>query len=187
MNHFGNLSILHLRMPLSLQNSCRNHRFLWDNKPIVRRRHLSQDMPKRLVILSQSGTTQQCRRMTAAAAAALRPRRVQRVRKGKWNLSQGGNPFGMKPIDYSSPPPVAPILIPPPPPGGIRALLSPALMLLFFASSLYLYFNVEDDITDYWIRVETGGLLIDDEDDEDKQEKEEEGEEEGSPGEKKSI
>jgi hypothetical protein len=123
---------------------------------------------KRLVILSQSATTRQCRTNTTTASSSLRPRRLQRVRKGKSNISQG-HEFGMKPIDYSFPPPVAPILIPPPPPGGIRGLISPALMLIFFGSSIYLYFNADDDIVDYWTRVESGGLLMDDDDDEEEE------------------
>jgi hypothetical protein len=114
------------------------------------------------MVLSQSAAARQCRTNTTTTAS-LRPRRLQRVRKGKLNISQG-HQFGMKPIDYSSPPPVAPVLIPPPPPGGIRGLLAPALILLFFGSSLYLYFNADEDTIDYWTRVETGELLMDDDD-----------------------
>jgi hypothetical protein len=101
----------------------------------------------------------------------MRRRRVQQVRKkGKQDYA-----YGLTPVDYSKPPSIAPTLIPPPQKRGLQRLLAPATMLAFLGFGVYLYFNSDAETYDYWKRVETGAILIQDDDEEiDDEENEEE-------------
>lgn len=81
-------------------------------------------------------------------------------------------PYGLTMVDYSVPPPKWPL--PPSPPtqkgasGQAQRFLGPALFSFFFIGAIYIYFNQDEDIYEYWKQVEQGNVPIDsDEDDDD--------------------
>mmetsp|Transcript_12522 Transcript_12522/g.18378 ORF Transcript_12522/g.18378 Transcript_12522/m.18378 type:complete len:143 (+) Transcript_12522:174-602(+) len=110
-----------------------------------------------------------------------RPPSIKRRRRRKSSSSihsdKGDLPFGMNPVDYSTPPPVAPTLIPPPPKGGFQGMLVPFSMFAFIATGIYLYFNHDPETYDYWRKVETGGNIFDNRNDDEDYDDDEEDEE----------
>lgn len=73
-------------------------------------------------------------------------------------------------MEYSKAPPIQPSpLAPPPRPGAKAAIvrsLWPLTLLAVASLGLFIYLNEEDDNTDFWKTMETGGAIIDDDDDE---------------------
>jgi len=79
--------------------------------------------------------------------------------------------FGMKPVNYSQTPPIMPSpLAPPPRPGAKAAVvrsLWPITLLMTASLGLFIYLNEEEDNTDFWKTIETGGAIVPDEEDDD--------------------
>ena len=100
-----------------------------------------------------------------SAPPGVRRRKIEQVKRVK-NRNQE-YPYGLNPVDYSKPPPIAPMLIPPPPKPGLQQLVAPFLGLLAVGFGVYIYYNNDPETYEYWKRVETGAILIDDDDDDD--------------------
>lgn len=97
-----------------------------------------------------------------------RPKRRRRP------VPQNDKTFGIKPVDYSQTPPIMPSpLAPPPRPGAKAAIvrsLWPITLLMTASLGLFIYLNEEDDNTDFWKTVETGGAILPEDDDDDEDE-----------------
>jgi hypothetical protein len=79
--------------------------------------------------------------------------------------------YGLKRLDYNI---VKPSLLPPPPhpPGKtfLEKYLYPFTLLTMASLGVWAYLNPEqDDMKEYWKRVETGQILMDDDDDDDEE------------------
>jgi hypothetical protein len=74
-------------------------------------------------------------------------------------------------VDYTVPPPTWPLPVHPPvqkgTPGRVQRYLAPVLALSFFVGAVYVYFNQDEDIYEYWRQVEQGNVPMDDDDDDD--------------------
>ena len=81
--------------------------------------------------------------------------------------------FGIKPVDYSQTPPIIPSPLAPPPRAGAKAALIrslwPITLLLTASLGLFIYLNEEDDNTDFWKTIETGGAIVPDGDDDEEE------------------
>lgn len=113
------------------------------------------------------------------AAVRARSRRLsgnggEIERKGK----SGGEkrveyPFGLHPVDYSSPPPIYASPPSPPPKPGLRRYMFPITTAIALGTTAYFYVNNKNDAYDYWEAMQTGGMLpgveedYDDDDDDD--------------------
>ena len=93
---------------------------------------------------------------------------IQKNAKRTFGVSAKPGPYGLKIPDYSQPPPKWP-LPPPPPMSRTQKLLAPLMIGLFAAGLIFIYFNQEEDIYEYWQQVEQGNVPLgdDDEDDDD--------------------
>ena len=71
-------------------------------------------------------------------------------------------PYGLRKVDYSQPPPV-PILPPPPPArkSAFRRWLPIFLASFAFASGVYIYFNQDEGVYEYWDQVDKGNAPLD--------------------------
>lgn len=68
-------------------------------------------------------------------------------------------------------------LAPPPRPGKKAAIMRsiwPITLVLTASLGLFIYLNEEDDNTDFWKTIETGGAILPDDDDEDEDEEDDE-------------
>ncbi|KAG7371470.1 hypothetical protein IV203_020040 [Nitzschia inconspicua] len=98
--------------------------------------------------------------------------------EGVWYTPQHGTPsnsldmgkYGLKRIDYSKlmeNPPVWTLPPHPPTKSVQERVLFPLTLLIVAGLGLWAYLNPEEeDMKDYWKRVETGQILVDDDDDE---------------------
>ncbi|KAG7343714.1 hypothetical protein IV203_021722 [Nitzschia inconspicua] len=105
--------------------------------------------------------------------------------EGIWYTPQHGTPsnsldmgkYGLKRIDYSKlmgNPPVWTLPPHPPTKSVQERVLFPLTVLIVAGLGLWAYLNPEEeDMKDYWKRVETGQILVDDDDDEEWEEDDE--------------
>ena len=77
--------------------------------------------------------------------------------------------FGLKRLDYATlEPPVWTLPPQPPTKRVIERIVFPFTLLAVASVGLWVFLNPEeDDMRDYWERVETGQILVDDDDDDD--------------------
>jgi hypothetical protein len=97
------------------------------------------------------------------------------------NQNQASNEhlYGMKPVDFTVVPSVSRSPPPPPPKPGFQKYFFPLTLLITGGITAYFYFNNENDSKDYWVAMQTGGVLpgtydVDDDDDDDDDDDEEE-------------
>lgn len=77
-------------------------------------------------------------------------------------------PYGMQRVDYTKPPPVW--LPPPPPPpirNPVRRYFGRVVLAAVTGLFVWIYFNQDESVYEYWRKVEQGNVPIDDDDDED--------------------
>jgi hypothetical protein len=93
----------------------------------------------------------------------------RRQRNNNMNLDMGR--YGLRRIDYHAirdHPPVWTLPPHPPTKSIIERILFPLTLLLVGGLGVWAYMNPDDeDMTDYWKRVETGQILVEDDDDDD--------------------
>lgn len=116
-----------------------------------------------------------CRRRRQSDAVARRfLSSVQTKRRKRPAPKSHDATFGMKPVDYSQTPPIMPSqLAPPPRPGAKAALVRsiwPVTMLMTASLGFFIYLNEEDDNTEFWKTIETGGAILPEDDDDDDEE-----------------
>ena len=78
--------------------------------------------------------------------------------------------FGLKPVDFNVVPRIYRGAPPPPPKPGLQKYLFPFTIAVTLGLTAYFYFNNENDSKDYWMAMQTGGVLpgtYDDDDDDD--------------------
>lgn len=106
--------------------------------------------------------------------SGIRRQLASRSDKMKSSTRSGGaraGPYGLNMVDYTVPSPQWPL--PPHPPaqkgatGKIQRFLGPAMASFFLIGAVYVYFNQDEDIYDYWRQVEQGNVPIDEDDDDD--------------------
>lgn len=78
--------------------------------------------------------------------------------------AKSAGPYGLKMVDYSVEPPKWPL--PPHPPAKQFRFLTFLPAVLVAAGGVYVYFNQDDDIYNYWRQVEQGDVPLEDDDDE---------------------
>jgi len=88
------------------------------------------------------------------------------------NQNQASNEhlYGLKPVDFSVVPSICRSPAPPPPKPGMQKYFFPLTLLITGGITAYFYFNNENDSKDYWVAMQTGGVLpgtYDDDDDDD--------------------
>eukprot|EP00977_Amphora_coffeiformis_P006876 scaffold1506_cov179-Amphora_coffeaeformis.AAC.13 len=104
--------------------------------------------------------------------AVLRPsnlqRRNARLRSSQSNQDATDLPYGLKRVNYSQPPPQW-ILPPPPPPSKnpIRRYFGVSMLAACTGLFVWIYFNQDESVYEYWKRVEQGDVPLDDDDDDD--------------------
>lgn len=107
--------------------------------------------------------------------------------KGARSTSLEMGRYNLRRLNYATlEPPVW--TIPPHPPSKsiLERILFPFTIAATGAVILWAYMNPEeDDMKEYWKRVETGQILLDDDDDEDDEDWDDDGEEEEEKGDKK--
>lgn len=112
-------------------------------------------IPRRLLSTSRTTKQQQHRR---------RRKRPQRPKNDAT--------FGIRPVDYTQTPPIMPSPLAPPPRPGAKAAIArslwPITLLMTASLGLFIYLNEEDDNTDFWKTIESGGAIVPDDDDEEK-------------------
>lgn len=98
--------------------------------------------------------------------AAVRSR--SSASKSKWRLAvdeipRGDSlgPYGLYKVDYSKPPPL--LTLPPPPPirtNPFRRYLAAFLAALATGIGVYIYFNPDEGMDEYWTQVERGNVPL---------------------------
>ena len=132
-----------------------------------RRNLLHTTVPRCLV----GGGRARNRLSSKSAAAAARPDTLDAAS----SYSASAAPYGLQMVDYKTTEPPRWTLPPHPPIQGgaasyrIAQYLGPGLAAMAFLGMVYVYFNPDDDMVEYWRQVEQGNVPLegDDDDDED--------------------
>lgn len=90
------------------------------------------------------------------------------ISRSKWRLTADETPkgdalgpYGLFKVDYSQPPPL--LSLPPPPPtrtNPFRRYLAAFLAALATGIGVYIYFNPDEEMDEYWTQVERGNVPL---------------------------
>jgi len=118
--------------------------------------------------VSQSSGVGGIKRGTGVIRPSNLRRRNARLRSSQSNQDTTAWPYGLKRVDYSKAPSRW-ILPPPPPPpkNPVRRYFGVSMLAACTGLFVWIYFNQDESVYEYWKSVEQGNVPLDDDDDDD--------------------